>query len=168
MTVHSGPPLVAVILFAFAAVILVAALKGRTGSAEPAVVAKPFLTARESAMLAILEEVLPGCRIHGQVAMGALLRVEPVVGRKMSPAHRNRFSQKIVDFVAQDRQTGEVVALIEIDDRSHSAEADAKRDQMTAQAGYRTIRIAAVARPTITDVRASLGCLLPSIPAVKG
>jgi very-short-patch-repair endonuclease len=45
------------------------------------------------------------------------------------------FSQKIVDFVAQRRSDGSIVAIIELDDRTHGSEKDAPRDEMLKSAG---------------------------------
>ncbi len=112
-------------------------------------VATPFMTRREQAMLAVLEHVLPMYRIHAQVAMGALLKVPSLPGRRVIPADWNPFARKIVDFVVEDSTTGKVIALIEIDDRSHDAETDRQRDAMTARAGYRTLRIPAGKQPTV-------------------
>ena len=93
-------------------------------------VARPFMTQREHAMLAALERVLPMYRLHAQVAMGALLKVPLVPGRRPTPADWNRFQRKIVDFVVEDPTTGSLVALIEIDDRSHEPGKDRERDAM--------------------------------------
>ncbi|RVT38681.1 DUF2726 domain-containing protein [Sphingobium algorifonticola] len=122
-------------------------------------VAKPFMTQREQAMLAVLEHVLPMYRIHAQVAMGALLKVSSVPGRRVTPADWNPFARKIVDFVVEDPTTGRVVALIEIDDRSHDDEKDRQRDKMTAQAGYLTLRIPAGTRPAVQSVLGVVGVL---------
>src|SRR3546814_14259874 len=84
--------------------------------------------------------------------MGALLKAPARPGQRSSPADRNAFSQKIVDFVVQDPNTGKIVALIEVDDWSHSAARNRIRDVMTAGAGYRTFHIPASARPTIPAV----------------
>jgi very-short-patch-repair endonuclease len=135
----------------------------------PRPVAKRFLTQRETAMLTALERALPHCRIHAQVAMGALLQVpnNPLRKRKMSD--RNAFSQKIVDFVAQDRATGAILALIEVDDRSHHAGRDRVRDEMTGYAGYRTIRIPGRVQPNYHDIVAIVGHLrLPISPTLDG
>lgn len=101
------------------------------------------MTARELAIMSSLEVLLPGCRFHAQVAMGALMRVERCPGRRASPTDRNVFSQKIVDFVIEDRATGRVVALVEADDASHREDRSRARDAMTSAAGYRTIRLPA-------------------------
>lgn len=133
--------------------------------AEP--VARQFLTEREEAMLAAIEQILPGHRIHAQVSMGALLRAPRRDGRKASAADRNSFSQKIVDFVVQDRSSGSVVALIEVDDSSHVARRDQDRDAMTQRAGYTTIRIPARAKPALPDVRLALAPLLQSRTSIS-
>lgn len=113
-------------------------------------------------MLVTLERVLPNCRIHAQVAMGALLAAPDSPLRRRRLSDRNAFSQKIVDFVAQDRASGAILALIEVDDWSHVLSRDMARDAMTGHAGYRIIRIPANARPTFADIRVAVAVLLPS------
>lgn len=158
MDILTGSP-IALLVFLVCACALLAAFKN-TAAEPPAPIAKPFLTDRELAMLAAIERILPAHRVHAQVAMGALLQISRRVGRTTTPADRNSFSQKIVDFVVQDRNSGAIVALIEVDDYSHNAARDAKRDQMTGRAGYTTIRIPGRARPTLTDVRRALAPIL--------
>lgn len=142
-----------IVMILSAGILLRLTLGKQRKSAAPAPIAKRFLTDRESAMLPILEELLPHCRLHAQVSMGALLDVPAQPGRAGNPARRNAFSQKIVDFVAQDRRTGLIIALIEVDDRTHNAARDRSRDAMTAGAGYRTLRIPARAKQEIDVVR---------------
>jgi hypothetical protein len=122
-------------------------------------VARPFMTQREQAMLAALEHILPMYRLHAQVSMGALLKVPSVPGRRPTSADWNRFQRKIVDFVVEDPTTGRVVALIEIDDRSHDPGKDRERDAMTARAGYHTLRIPAGANATVQSVLGVVGDL---------
>lgn len=119
--------------------------------------AKTLLTANELEFLARLEFAAPELRFCPQVAMGALL--EPAVPRKDAKAYyrsRGMFAQKIVDFVAQRRDTGAVVAVIELDDRTHSVEKDEKRDAMLAQAGYKIIRWHSKNKPSVAEIRATL------------
>lgn len=144
-------------------ILLLKALGAALGPPRP--VAKQFLTRREAAMLDALERALPHCRIHAQVAMGALLTVPHNPLRKRKLSDRNSFSQRIVDFVAQDRASGAILALIEVDDWSHALARDRARDAMTGHAGYRTIRIPAGARPTFHEVVAIVGGLRPPSPA---
>ena len=113
-------------------------------------------------MLATLKRVLPHCRIHTQVAMGALLAAPSNPLRRRRLSGRDAFSQEIVDFVAQDRASSAIVALIEVDDWSHVLSRDMARDAMTGRAGCCTVGIPAHARPTFADVRAALDVLLSS------
>ena len=145
------------ILFLVCLVLLLILLKG--SGRPPAPVAKEFMTRREQAMLVALEHVLPMYRVHAQVAMGALLAAPRRPGRRFDPADRNAFSQKIVDFVIVDPTVGKVIALVELDDRSHDPARDRVRDAMTARAGYKTIRIPGSARPTIATAVAAVGHL---------
>ena len=145
------------------ALMLARALKGPATTPTP--IAKEFMTKREQAMLAALEQVLPMYRVHAQVAMGALLTVPRQPGRRSTPADRDAFSQKIVDFVIFDPTTGKIVVLVELDDRTHDAGKDRARDAMTARAGYQTIRIPASARPTIPTALAALGHLREASPS---
>lgn len=135
------------------------------GSRRP--LAKRFMTPRELAMLDILERCLPEYRFHAQVAMGALLKAPPRLIGKSHPADRNAFSQKIIDFVAQDRVTGAIVALIEVDDASHNAQRDSRRDAMTSHAGYRTIRIGRAVQPRVHEVRVAIAPLFQA-QAIQG
>lgn len=133
---------------------LVAGQKGRAADARIVQLdRKPLLSAREAAMLAVIEDLFGHCRIHAQVAMGALIEVRAVPGRRRRAADRNAFAQKIVDFVVQGKQSGEVLILIEVDDRSHRAKADQARDVLTARAGYRTVRIPAGASASHAELR---------------
>jgi len=115
-------------------------------------------------MFETLEEILPSTfRLHAQVAMGALLEVTPRAGTHANPAARAGFAQKIVDFAVQDRATGQIVGLIEIDDPTHRADRDRKRDAMTTLAGYRTFRIPGRVTPAIGEVRPILETLVAPV-----
>ena len=158
---------IALVVLVFAAVMI---LQGLSRSARPATrglkpVARRFMTPRELAMLDILERCLPQYRFHAQVSMGALLNAAPNPLRRRMPSDRNAFAQKIVDFVAQDRSTGAIVALIEVDDASHDANKDAARDEMTRGAGYQTVRIGRAVPAKLQDVRAVVLPLLSPMPA---
>ncbi len=47
-----------------------------------------------------------------------------------------------------------IVALIELDDRTHVACADRQRDELTAAAGYKTIRVQSKQKPTEAEIAA--------------
>ena len=147
-----------------AAAICVAVIKAKLGrgaeagnSEEVKFKQKALLTPNELEFLGRLEASAPELRFFPQVAMGALL--DPAVSRNDGKAYfraRGMFSQKIVDFVAQRRSDGGVVAIIELDDRTHESGKDAKRDAMLASAGYRVIRWSSTSKPDASAIRASL------------
>ena len=156
--------LVSFLAVAIIAVIAFAVLKasmasqsGQAGKGDPKFKAKLLLTPNELEFLGRLEAAVPEYRFHGQVAMGALL--DPAVSRKDGKEYfrlRGMIAQKIVDFVAQSRKDGSIKAIIELDDRTHDSEKDAKRDAMLASAGFRTIRWNSKTKPDIAAIRAQL------------
>lgn len=142
------------------AVVALAALAG--AKPKPHFVRKPFLTPNEARVLTLLEPALPQHRVMAQVAMGALLKAGETE-RRQANATRNRFSQKIVDYAVVARDTAEVLGLVELDDRTHNSAKDARRDEMTAAAGYRTIRLSSKPSPTAERVRAAMAELLAPV-----
>ena len=136
-------------------VVIVLAAIDKAIPRTPRVRAKALLTERERATRGIIERILPHARVHVQVSMGALLQPKGGFGRKEAMRTRNRFSQKIVDFVIEDRVSGAIVALIELDDRTHDAFRDRNPDAMTASAGYSTIRLPA-GRLSMADIATQL------------
>jgi very-short-patch-repair endonuclease len=67
---------------------------------------------------------------------------------------RNRFDRKIADFVVCDSSKLEIVAIVELDDRTHSSAKDRYRDDLTKAAGYQTIRFQSRQKPTETEIAA--------------
>lgn len=113
---------------------------------------KPILTDNEKEFFGRLIEALPDFYVFPQVAMGAIL--QPAVTRQDKRNYyriRGTFSQKMVDFVVCDAALN-IVALIELDDRMHSSEKDGKRDAMTSQAGYATLRFNSKKKPTVAEI----------------
>lgn len=139
-------------------VAVVLALLSRIAGPSPRFIRKRFLTEAETRVLGFLEAALPQHRVMAQVAMGSLLKAGET-NRRRALATRNRFSGKIVDFAIVTRDTAEIIALVELDDSSHSLLKDAKRDAMTAAAGYQTIRIAGRPRPSLQSVREAVAVL---------
>lgn len=133
----------------------------------PAPVAKSFLTNRKHAMLAALERVLPMYRIHAQVSMGALLTPQLRPGRRPRSSDCDGFGQKIVDFVIVDPTSSAVVALVEMDERFSEPNENCRRDALTGQAGYQTIRISASDRATVATAQAAVGHLRGSALAAN-
>jgi hypothetical protein len=151
-----------------AGVVGLALLKARlaSGGGQAKFMAKPLLTPNEMEFLGRLEGAAPELRFCPQVAMGALM--EPAVPRGNRKAYyrlRGMFSQKIVDFVAQHRSDGQILAVIELDDRTHNAEKDARRDEMLTSAGYRIVRWNSRSKPDAAAIRAALMPPPPPQPA---
>jgi very-short-patch-repair endonuclease len=134
--------LIGVLVSAAAAIGLLVVMKGAGGSLLP-VVSRRLMTSREREVITFIEEAVPHCRVHSQVSMGALIEAKKGLSRKDHVAVRNRFDRKVVDFVLEDRASGDVLALIELDDRTHNTAKDRSRDEITKAAGYRTVRFAA-------------------------
>ena len=126
--------------------------------------AKRLLTPNELEFLNRLEAAAPELRFHGQVAMGAI--IEPNTSRRENGKEymslRGKVAQKIIDFIAQDRATGDIVAIIELDDKTHSGNKDAARGSITADAGYKTIRWHSKNKPDAAEIRSKL------LPLAKG
>lgn len=107
-----------------------------------------LMTSHEKVMFGVLKEAVPECHIFVQVALGGILWTS-------SYATRNKFSQKIADFVITD-QNFTILAVIELDDRSHigKEDKDAERDAMVREAGYKALRYPSI--PTIDQLRSDL------------
>lgn len=123
---------------------------------------KALLTKPELRFWAVLRSALPGHLIAPQVAMGALLRPRADRYSKGFLAMRGHFSQKIVDFAVIDPGSGEVLAIVELDDASHDRARDEARDAMLAQGDYPVIRFANRPWPTHDDVCRRMGWLIES------
>jgi very-short-patch-repair endonuclease len=133
------------------------AFRGITGfRSAPLIRRKAFLTRVEVETLQHLEALCPQFRVHAQVAMSAL--IAPARGLSANErlwTHR-RYGQKVIDFVLQERSTGQVRALVELDDLTHNRWKDRDRDRITRAGGYPTVRLSALFRPTRASVAAAL------------
>lgn len=132
------------------------------GKSIPQVRKAPLMTKAERRVIGYVEAALPHARIHAQVSMGAIMQPAQGMDRRSATITRNRFSSKRVDFLAEDRATGAIIAIIELDDWSHNAANDKWRDGMTRRAGYRTIRLPANERATAQSVRERIHAALYS------
>lgn len=107
--------------------------QSQDSTSETPIYAKRLMTEHEKTMFTQLKGV-PGCHIFCQVSLGAILRTK-------SWKTRNRFSQKIADYVVTD-QDFNILAVIELDDKSHDNKKaqDKERDDMLKEAGYKVLR----------------------------
>lgn len=177
----SAPPLLAPLLsvLPFAAVALVALgaaallTRGRRPSTRDEVqktafrvehVATAPLTETEAKFFHRLVEALPEAVVVPQMAMSALVDVaeHQKRGKHARYLNTNRagFSQKRLDYVLLDRESLEVVCVIELDDHTHDAAArktaDAERDAILAGVGYPVLRFDARKMPTAAELREQL------------
>ncbi|GGD99746.1 hypothetical protein GCM10011529_02350 [Polymorphobacter glacialis] len=120
--------------------VILSAAVGKNRDWMKTIRAKPMMTPREVAFFNLLKGVAAPLHVCPQVAMGAILAVAKGGEGKQRHATRNRFAQKMIDFVLID-DSGAVRLIIELDDRTHGAAKDASRDAMTARGGYQTLRV---------------------------
>lgn len=131
-------------------------LRGGGNLARLKVRPRPLMTQAERRVCAMIEDALPGTRVHSQVSMGAIMQPAKNLSKSEWWSTFNRFSSKRVDFVVEDPATGEIIMLVELDDPSHRRRADRDRDALTRHAGYLTVRIPPGKRPTRQSVAAIL------------
>lgn len=118
---------------------------------------KNLLTANELEFITRLEQACPEYRFHAQVCMAAIM--EPDLPRSEKGPYysaRGKIAQKMVDYVVQDRNTGNIIALIELDDKTHNPDKDTQRDAITQSAGYKTIRWNSKNKPSAEQIRKEL------------
>lgn len=124
-------------------VLLTVLMKGRGGGSSLPVFPTPVLTKAEIAFYHRLVRVLGrigGVDVFPQVAMGAIMDVQKNLDQNVRMSIRNRFDRKIIDFVVVDAET-RVLLIVELDDSTHESAKDRARDEITAAAGHRTMRI---------------------------
>lgn len=135
------------------AVTAIAKLVGERSGSASGYKGEALLTENEKEFYQRLKRALPDHEIFPQVAMGAVLA--PSVDRSSRRYHqiRGTFSQKIIDFVICDASL-KVVAVVELDDRTHNAARDEKRDAMLNCANYRVLRWRSKKKPSEDEIRA--------------
>lgn len=147
-------PLAVVTALVFAIVVLVAKPSGWLWGHTPRVRAKRVLTANETEFLSRLRRALPDHEVLPQVAMGALLDVNLPESHPDYWHLRREFAQKVVDYVVCRPKSLEVLAVVELDDRTHDIkrDKDAARDALLLSAGIRTLRWDSRAKPTTAEI----------------
>jgi hypothetical protein len=115
---------------------------------------KPLLTPNETEFFHRLQRALPAYRVFPQVSFAALLTDDGALPRRARWSLRARFDRKIADYVVCEAGSLKVVALVELDDSTHDADSDRRRDAITRAAGYRTFRFPSKAKPSEPDIAA--------------
>jgi hypothetical protein len=157
-----------VVLLVLGAAFLVAQAKGggagtnRTGAFKR----RKLMTDNEKEFFGRLVAALPDHYIFPQVAMSALL--EAASGdKKKAHSDRLRIAQQRADYVVCTMSC-DVVAVIELDDRTHTRAKDQVRDSRLEQAGIRTVRFESRNKPTAETIRAMIIGAGPSGQAPAG
>ncbi len=153
---HTGLIFIAIVIGA--GLLLVAGKsRKRGGSSTFHTKARPVLTKNEQGLYWRLREAFPDQIVLAQVAFSALITSDR--------SHRNRYSQKVADFVLCDKAFS-VRVVIELDDSSHAGRGgeDAARDAMLKRAGYAVLRVPRT--PDIDAVKAAVAEATRGGPAV--
>jgi len=145
--VTGGIPL----LWAAGGLLLVLVLVLVLRSRRPRYRRQPVMTANEREFYGRLAAACPDCQIWPQVPILALVRPDAKTGTRAFWLAFRAVSNTRVDWViARDM---EVLAIVELDDRSHDPRKDARRDQVLRSCGYRVVRFASHRRPTPQQIR---------------
>lgn len=148
---------VAVLLVAIWFILPVLKGAGRAGTYK----ARQLMTDNEAEFFGRLVVALPDHYIFPQVAMTAL--IEAASGdSKTAHGDRLRIAQQRADYVVCDRRC-RVVAVVELDDKTHSRAKDKIRDGRLQQAGLRTVRFQSTSKPSAEALRAAV--LSPAVAA---
>jgi hypothetical protein len=135
--------------------LVVAAVILRSGKPSLArIQPKPLLTANENEFFHRLQRALPSYQVFPQVSFAAILTDDGQLSRKSRWSPRAKFDRKIADFVVCERGSLQIVALIELDDRTHNASADRQGDAITKTAGYQTFRFESKQKPSEKEIAA--------------
>jgi len=121
--------------------------KGQTGAYRR----RKLMTDNEEEFFGRLVVALPDHYIFPQVAMSAMLQPASTNGRT-AHSDRLRIAQQRVDYVVFTKSC-EIVAVVELDDRTHSQAKDQLRDSRLEQAGIRTVRFQSRNKPKSDLIR---------------
>ena len=146
-----------VLLAVFATlVIAIKAHDRKTPASEWPVRAQAPLSRPEQVLYWRLRDACPGHVVLAQVAIAQLLEVENVLNRQ---AVFNRYRQLVADFVVCTPSFG-VIAVIELDDRSHTtpgrADADERKSGALGAAGIPLLRFHVRNLPSTGELRSLL------------
>jgi hypothetical protein len=123
---------------------------------------RQLMTDNEQEFFGRLVAALPDHYVFPQVAMSALIEAAST-DKKTAHSDRLKVAQQRADYVVCTRNC-EVVAVIELDDRTHSAAKDALRDGRLEQAGIRTVRFQSRNKPAVAALRVAVLGAGPALP----
>lgn len=114
-----------------------------------------ILTENEIHFAGVLRQAVPEYQVLPQVSFGAFLTVKSGLGPSSALTAFNKISSKRADWVICDNRY-EVLCIVELDDRTHDPDKDAKRDSYTAAAGLQTLRFQSRAKPQPDALRRAI------------
>lgn len=118
---------------------------------------RQVMTPNEIEFFGRISRALPGMHVCPQVAMHAL--IEPTSTNSQARlVDFRRISQKVIDYTIFDAQWT-IVAIIELDDRTHLAGRDAVRDGFTSAAGISTLRYQSRSKPAESQIAADISAI---------
>ncbi len=112
---------------------------------------KTLMTDNEYEFLNRLISAFPNHYIFPQVSMGAIMDVATADNKRIQ-AGRNTFNRKIIDYIIYSKDK-KIVAIIELDDKTHNKDKDDKRDAMLLQAKYNLYRFDSRKKPTVEELK---------------
>jgi hypothetical protein len=109
------------------------------------------MTANEREFHGRLERAFPDCQIWPQIPILSLVRPDArEASRGFWKAFRAISNTRVDWVIARDM---EVLAVIELDDRTHDVRKDARRDRILASCGYKVLRFESSRRPDPRQIR---------------
>ena len=143
------------ILLLFAVMIVLGTLGAlKTRSQVGSYRRRQLMTENEREFFDRLRTGLPDHLIFPQVAMSAIIEASSA-DQKKAHSDRLRIAQQRVDFLIVNMR-GDIVVVVELDDRTHSAEKDRVRDERLLRAGVKTVRFQSRNKPTPDAIRAAI------------
>ena len=144
--------LLILILLVLAASLALALLKNSKGKVRTGTYRqRKLMTDNEAEFFGRLVVALPDHYIFPQVAMSALLDTASS-DKRTAHGDRLRIAQQRVDYVVCTRSC-EVVAVVELDDKTHSRAKDQLRDARLEQGRIRTVRFQSRSKPAVATIR---------------
>lgn len=141
-------------------VVAVVVAAGRARTPRYAAQESLFSNAERMFFLVLDEALGSEYRVFTKVRLADLITPAGISGRKQWWNAFKRISSKHVDYVVVDRQRLGVVAVVELDDRSHQRADRRERDAFVnaafAQAGIRLVRVPTRGRYNVADVRSQV------------
>ena len=146
--------LMLVLLLLAVTIVAIGQVAGRRRRKGGAYQSRALMTENEAEFFGRLIVALPDCYVFPQVALSALIQAA-TTDKKRAYSDHLRIAQQRVDYVVCDRGC-QIIAVVELDDRTHSRAKDAVRDGRLLQAGIRTVRFQSRSKPTAEVIRAEV------------